>query len=123
MKKLNMRYVIALLTLVAMVIGALTVVTAQDSVAAPIPYPEANDLGLGGGEVNRLPMDQIVTYMALPEYNQSPYLDAFVESGALPPVEERLPLEPQVFLTSGMQDGIGVYGDVFRGFSACPTSG
>jgi peptide/nickel transport system substrate-binding protein len=123
MKKLNMRYVIALLTLVAMVIGALTVVTAQDQVAAPIPYPEPNDLGLGGGEVNRLPTNEIVTYMALPEYHQSPYLDAFVESGELPPVEERLPLEPQVYLTSGMQDGIGVYGDVFRGFSACPTAG
>jgi len=123
MKKLQMRYVLVFLTLVLLVIGALTVVTAQDEVAAPIPYPEPNDLGLGGGEVNRLPVNEIVTYMALPEYHQSPFLDAFVESGELPPVEERLPAEPQVYLTSGMQDGIGVYGDVFRGFSACTTAG
>jgi peptide/nickel transport system substrate-binding protein len=50
-------------------------------------------------------------------------LDEFVASGQLPPVEERLPKEPQVYLTSGMSDGIGVYGDVWRGFSACPTAG
>jgi peptide/nickel transport system substrate-binding protein len=61
--------------------------------------------------------------MALPEYHQSPSLDQFVESGELPPVEERLPAEPQVYLTSGMKDGVGVYGDVWRGFSACPTAG
>jgi peptide/nickel transport system substrate-binding protein len=98
-------------------------VAAQATVAPPIPYPEPNDLGIGGGEVNRLPIDQIVTYKSLPEYHQAPMLDAFVESGALPPVEERLPVEPQVYLTSGMQDGIGVYGDLWRGFSACPTVG
>src|SRR5688572_16334550 len=60
------------------------VVSAQD-VAAPIPYPEPNDIGLGGAEVTKLPIDQIVTYMALPEYHQAPSLDAFVESGELPP--------------------------------------
>ncbi len=95
---------------------------AQD-VAPPIPYPEPNDIGIGGLEVNRQPISEIVTYMALDSYNQAPMLDPFVESGELPPVEERLPAEPQVYLTSGMQDGIGVYGDVFRGFSACPTAG
>lgn len=92
-------------------------------VAAPIPYPEPNDIGLGGAEVHKLPIDQIVTYKALPEYHQAPSLDAFVASGELPPVEERLPKEPQVYLTSGMKDGIGVYGDLWRGFSACPTAG
>jgi peptide/nickel transport system substrate-binding protein len=50
-------------------------------------------------------------------------LDAFVESGELPPVEERLPVEPAIMLTSGMKDGIGVYGDLWRAFSACPTAG
>jgi peptide/nickel transport system substrate-binding protein len=50
-------------------------------------------------------------------------MDALVENGTLPPVEERLPKEPQVYLTSGMSDGIGVYGDLWRGFSACPTAG
>lgn len=97
---------------------------AQDAeVAPPIPYPEPNVLEIGGGEVNRLPVDQIVTYMALPEYNQAPWLDELVEAGEIPPVEERLPVEPQVYLASGMQDGIGEYGDLWRGFSACPTAG
>jgi peptide/nickel transport system substrate-binding protein len=92
-------------------------------VADPIPYPEAPDLGLEGGDPVRLPISEIVTYGALEQYNQAPSLDAFVESGELPPVEERLPEEPQIYLTGAMQDGIGVYGDVFRGFSACPTAG
>jgi peptide/nickel transport system substrate-binding protein len=121
----------AQLRAMAMVIGLLLLIgaasiapaVAQGEVAAPIPYPDPPELGLGGGTVNRLPIDQIVTYKSLPEYHQAPSLDAFVASGELPPVEERLPAEPQVYLTSGMKDGIGVYGDVFRGFSACPTAG
>lgn len=106
-----------------LVASGLAPVAAQDSVVPPIPYPDAPDLGLGGGEINRLPIDQIVTYQALPEYHQAPWLDQFVESGELPPVEERLPNEPQVYLSTGLQDGIGVYGDLWRGFSACPTAG
>jgi peptide/nickel transport system substrate-binding protein len=93
------------------------------NVKPPIQYPEANQLGLGGAEVHKLSTDQIVTYKALPAYHQAPWLDQFVASGELPPVEKRLPKEPQVYLTSGMKDGIGVYGDVWRGFSACPTAG
>jgi peptide/nickel transport system substrate-binding protein len=101
------------------------IVSAQDGgqVAPPIPYPDPPDLGLGGGEVVRLPIDQIVTYEALPEYHQPAWMDEMVASGELPPVEERLPKEPQVYLTEGFKDGIGVYGDVWRGFSACPTAG
>ncbi|MEZ4656683.1 MAG: hypothetical protein R2911_03855 [Caldilineaceae bacterium] len=41
----------------------------------------------------------------------------------LPPIEERLPAEPKVILAGGMSDGIGVYGDAWRDFSACPTAG
>jgi peptide/nickel transport system substrate-binding protein len=103
-------------------VAPIATISAQE-IAPPIPYPEANDLGLGGGETQRLPISEIVTYGSLPEYHQAPSLDAFVESGALPPVEERLPAEPQIYLEGAMQDGIGVYGDVFRGFSACPTAG
>jgi peptide/nickel transport system substrate-binding protein len=123
LSKTNWRTIPMMLCLV-LLLGVVAIPSlAQGEVAPPIPYPEPNDIGLGGGEVNRLPIDQIVTYMALPEYHQAPMLDAFVESGELPPVEERLPVEPQVYLTSGMQDGIGVYGDVWRGFSACTTAG
>jgi peptide/nickel transport system substrate-binding protein len=101
------------------------IVSAQDGgqVAPPIPYPDPPDLGLGGGEVVRLPIDHIVTFKALPEYHQPAWMDALVASGELPPVEQRLPKEPQVYLMEGFKDGIGVYGDVWRGFSACPTAG
>jgi peptide/nickel transport system substrate-binding protein len=127
MKNLQKRwYAIAMLVIIMTVVGALSIVSAQDTaeVAPPIPYPDPPDLGMGGGgEVQKLDIDQIVTYEALPEYHQAPSLDAFVADGTLPPVEERLPKEPQVYLTSGMKDGIGVYGDLWRGFSACPTAG
>lgn len=109
--------------LMLLVVAGLGSVTAQDSVAPPIPYPEPPELGLGGGEVNRMAIDQIVTYQALPEYHQPEWMDELVESGELPPVEERLPREPQVYMAEAMQDGIGVYGDLWRGFSACPTAG
>lgn len=89
----------------------------------PIPYPDPNDLGIGNLEVNRQPISEIVTYKALPEYKQPAWMDKLVAEGKLPPIEERLPKEPQVILTSGMKDGIGVYGDVWHGFSACPTAG
>lgn len=124
MKLQHVRRSIAVLLLLVLLLGItaqLTVTAAE--VAPPIPYPEPQDIGVGGGEAVKLPMDQIVTYKALPEYHQAPSLDAFVASGELPPVEERLPKEPQVYLTSGMKDGIGEYGDLWRGFSACPTAG
>ena len=119
------RRALAMLVCLTLLLGAapFTPTMAQGEVAPPIPYPDPPELGLGGAPVQRLPIDQIVTYKALPEYHQAPWLDKFVESGELPPVEERLPKEPQVYLLSGMKDGIGVYGDVWRGFSACPTAG
>jgi peptide/nickel transport system substrate-binding protein len=93
------------------------------TVTAPIPYPDANKLDVGGSTVNRLPIDKIVTYKALPAYQQPAWMDKLVADGKLPPAKDRLPKEPQVYLTTGMKDGIGVYGDLWRGFSACPTAG
>ncbi|HEY9529501.1 MAG TPA: ABC transporter substrate-binding protein [Anaerolineales bacterium] len=93
------------------------------AVKEPIPYPDPQNLDVGGATVNRLPIEQIVAYKAMPEYHQPAWMDKLVEDGTLPPVAERLPKEPQVYLTSGMKDGIGVYGDLWRGFSACPTAG
>ena len=92
-------------------------------VKGPVPYPDPNKLDVGGSTVNRLPIDKIVTYKALPEYHQAAWLDKLVAAGTLPPVKDRLPKEPQVYLTSGMKDGMGIYGDLWRGFSACPTAG
>lgn len=118
-RRWNVLFILVCLTMVL----APTVTAQGPEVAPPIPYPEPNILEIGGGEVNRQPISEIVTYMALPEYHQAPWLDELVASGEIPPVEERLPREPQVYLTSGMKDGIGVYGDLWRGFSACPVAG
>jgi len=102
---------------------AATQPAAAANVKPPIPYPDPPALQVGGAPVHKLPIDQIVTYKALPEYHEAPYLTKLVQEGKLPPVKDRLPNEPQVYLTSGMKDGIGVYGDVWRSFSACPTAG
>jgi len=120
-----LRYTVPLLVLFAMSLTtALPSATAQSgTVVPPIPYPDAPKLDVGGTPVQRLTVDQLVTYKTLPEYHQAPWLDALVASGQLPPVEKRLPKEPQVYLKSGMKDGLGVYGDVWRAFSACPTAG
>ncbi|MEM5503099.1 ABC transporter substrate-binding protein [Ahrensia kielensis] len=45
------------------------------------------------------------------DYNQAPMLDAMVDSGNLPPVEERLPSSPLVFETV---ESIGEYGGTMR---------
>ena len=45
------------------------------------------------------------------DYHQAPMLDAMVESGDLPPVEERLPANPYV---EDMIDSVGTYGGTLR---------
>lgn len=52
-------------------------------------------------------------------YNESPLLAAEVTAGNLPPVEERLPVEPYV----SKAEEIGVYGGTFRGAGFGPTHG
>ncbi|MCB0130979.1 MAG: ABC transporter substrate-binding protein, partial [Caldilineaceae bacterium] len=94
-----------------------------DMPADAIPYPDPPELDLGGAVIDRLPIDQIVTYKALDSYSEPEWVSELVAAGELPPVEERLPVEPKVVLAGGMPDGIGVYGDVWRDFSACPTAG
>lgn len=115
----------AILVFICLLLASTPIVMAQDGgqVAPPIPYPDPNPIEVGGAEIVRLPISEIVTYKALPEYHQPAWMDALVEAGDLPPVEQRLPKEPQVALNAGMKDGVGVYGDVWRGFSACPTAG
>ena len=91
--------------------------------ADTIAFPPPPALDLGGNPVAPLPIDQIVTYKALPKYNEPAWVTELVKVGKLPPVADRLPKEPKVILKSGMTNGIGVYGDVWRDFSACPTAG
>ncbi len=54
------------------------------------------------------------TVIAQGMYTQSPYLDARVASGELPPLEERLPTTPNVVQPI---DEVGVYGGQFNVFS------
>jgi len=116
------RHALCLLICLTFVIAP--IVSAQGGeVKPPIPYPDPTPIEVGGSEVVRLPISEMVTYKALPEYHEAAWMDALVASGDLPPVEQRLPKEPQVILKAGMQDGVGVYGDAWRGFSACPTAG
>lgn len=91
--------------------------------ADTIPFPAPPELDLGGAAAVPMAIDQIVTYKALDSYSEPEWVTKLVEEGKLPPVAERLPKEPKVVLKTGMPDGIGVYGDVWRDFSACPTAG
>jgi len=58
-----------------------------------------------------------MTYKTLPEYHQAPGSTSWWLPHAAGR-QDRLPKEPQVYLKTGMKDGIGVYGDLWRGFSA-----
>jgi peptide/nickel transport system substrate-binding protein len=118
-------YIFGMFVCVMLIVTTTSVPTAnaQAQVKPPIPYPDPPNIGIGGAQAKKLPINQIVVYKALPKYHQAPWLDKFVKDGTLPPVEQRLPKEPAVYLKSGMKDGIGVYGDLWRAFSACPTAG
>jgi peptide/nickel transport system substrate-binding protein len=92
-------------------------------VVGAIPYPEGVPMVGAAGEAQRFPVEDVFVYKALDAYNQPDWMDALVANGTLPPVEDRLPDEPQVMLASAMVHGIGQYGGVWRDFSACPTEG
>ncbi len=91
--------------------------------ADTIDYPDPPELDLGGTVVERKPISELVTYKALPEYNEPEWVTELVDAGELPPVADRLPKEPKVILEAALSDGIGVYGGAWRDFSACPTAG
>ena len=91
-------------------------------IQGPIPYPPGVPMATARQPV-KYNLDQLVAYKAIPEYHQPEWMDKFVKDGTLPPVEERLPKEPQVIPKACMVDGIGVYGGLWRDFSACPTEG
>ena len=86
-------------------------------------YPLPPELDLGSATVTKMPISELVTYKALPEYHEPEWVTKLVDAGDLPAVADRLPKEPKVVLAAGLPDGIGVYGDVWRDFSACPTAG
>ncbi|WP_417248795.1 ABC transporter substrate-binding protein [Celeribacter sp.] len=76
------------------------------------PPPPAFD---AQGEPVFVKRSDVFEYRALDSYSEPEWVTKkFVETGKLPPVEERLPAEPLVYKTANMPDGPGVYGDVMR---------
>ena len=63
-------------------------------VADPVPYPEG--VMIGDNPIVRFNLDEMLVYKALDSYSEPAYVTAMVEAGELPPVEERLPDNPQV---------------------------
>lgn len=66
------------------------------------------------GKVTLVGIGDILTYKALPSYNEPDYIKALEKAGKIPELKDRLPKEPMVYKTGNMKDGIGVYGDVMR---------
>ncbi len=88
----------------------LTCLSAAMATADTMP-PEQSMSNL---EYELIGREDLWTYAAPGSYSEAPFLSDLVDSGALPPVEERLPDEPLVHKTGAMVDGIGEYGGVFR---------
>jgi len=99
------------------------VVVPTGTVKDPIPFPDAPAIDLGGATAQKLPISQIVSYKAFDAYVEPEWIAKVVADGKLPAVKDRLPKEPQVYLSGAMKDGPGEYGDLWRAFSACPTAG
>ena len=80
----------------------------------------AQDEPLGSSLIGELEGPIVLVDAPRPEtLKQAPMLDALVEDGTLPPVEERVPLEPLVVQPV---EGIGTYGGVLkRGFTGSRT--
>ncbi len=91
-------------------------------VQPPVEYPEGKVMP-GGREAKLFNVEEMFVYKALPQYSQPAWMDQLVKDGKIPPVAERLPKEPQVQMTGGMSDGVGVYGGIWRDFAGAPTEG
>lgn len=95
---------------------------ATGELQGPIPYPEGQLLA-GSREPKKFNLDQMMVYKKLDRYTEPDYIAQLVQEGKLPPVEQRLPEEPQVIPNSFFSDGPGEYGGVMRDVWAAPTEG
>ncbi|WP_404406340.1 ABC transporter substrate-binding protein [Pelagibacterium halotolerans] len=92
-------------------ISAFAVYAQSVEPTTPPPPPEF----AAQSEPNFVGISDIFEFRALDSYSEPAWItENFVNEGKLPPVEERLPVEPMVYKTANMPDGIGEYGDVMR---------
>ncbi|WGF88424.1 ABC transporter substrate-binding protein [Marinivivus vitaminiproducens] len=84
------------------------------------PIPMGKSLQQGG--TTQVPYDQLMQVKALDGYSEPDWVAELVQSGVLPPVEERLPAEPIVVDTTSV-DGSGAYGGVLRHVSGARPQG
>ncbi len=96
----------------ALLLASTAIAVAQDAQPTTPPAPPVFD---AQGTPEFVSVSDILEFRALPEYHEPDWVtENFVNTGLLPPVAERLPVEPLVYKTGNMPDGIGVYGDVMR---------
>jgi peptide/nickel transport system substrate-binding protein len=87
-------------------------VQAQEAQPTTPPEPPTFE---AQGQPQFVSVSDILSFRSLPEYHEPDWVTAsYVDKGLLPPVAERLPVEPLVYEEGNMPDGIGVYGDVMR---------
>ena len=111
-----------LIKVISILLISLLMTLTAHALKSPVPYPEGRPMP-GGDPPDKKPLTDILTYKSLSQYNEPDWMKDFVAKGLIPPVEQRLPKEPQVFLEKGMRHGCGIYGGHFRYFSASPTAG
>ncbi|MCL6270506.1 ABC transporter substrate-binding protein [Sansalvadorimonas sp. 2012CJ34-2] len=105
----------------AMGLLASAIATASPS-AQPGKLPEAPKFD-AQGQIIHYSVSDLQKFEALPEYSEPEWVSKKVEAGELPPVSERLPKEPLVYLSKGMTDGLGEYGGVLRHVSGSRPKG
>ena len=100
------------LTAAVLVCASTASVSAQ--VVAPTAPPDAPKFSAQSAP-KYVTTSDVLEYKALPEYHEPDWVTKnFVDKGLLPPLKDRLPKEPLVYLTANMPDGTGIYGDAMR---------
>ena len=91
----------------AALLVTVSVIAVQAQMVAPTVPPDPPKFA-AQGTPNFVSAKDIYVYKALPEYHEPDWVTSqFVTPGKLPPVKDRLPKEPLVFLTANMTDGNG----------------
>jgi peptide/nickel transport system substrate-binding protein len=74
-----------------------SIIAAQAQIVPPTTPPDPPKFD-AQGTPNFVGIGDIYEYKALPAYNEPEYVKAFEAAGKLPPLVDRLPMEPMVFM-------------------------